>query len=306
MKLKRIKGEKINKNNKILYVLFIMLTLLLTVGYTALNEELNITGEATFRKEEEIRITNVELNETTNEGLENYESKYSKNTISVGVDLKKLTSTVKYKVTVSNTGSVAMWIESITEDIKNNNNMEYQIEGIKEKELINPGSVIEFYVTIRYKNSVKVLPGNTMLDEMIKFNFTKPESVLAKGYYGGATSTFYNGTIAKESVEEITFSPTIEIGDNAIDSWDASDKKDGTVIAWYTDSDANGLYELTIGGIGEVYANPNSSNQFTSFSKLTKIDFGDYFNTSNTTDMGGMFSNCTELNTLDVTNVQWL
>ncbi len=67
--------------------------------------------------------------------MENYNADYSKNTIKIGVNLSSLESSVSYKVQILNSGSVAMWIDSIEQPINNNTNMEYVIEGIGLKEL---------------------------------------------------------------------------------------------------------------------------------------------------------------------------
>ena len=314
MRLRKVKDKRIKKNkfNEMMFMLVTIFVLSFSVGYAALNREIKISGEASFRPQEDIRITNVELSEIVNNALENYESDYSKNTIKLGVDLKELASKITYKVEITNLGNMSMWIDSVEQPINNNINMEYVIEGIGIRELINPGDVKEFTVTIKYKDGI-TLPSNTNLDTTIKFNFVKPESILAGGNDGGGTSTFYNGTITKESVEEITFLPTLEVGEDAIGYWDASYNKDGSVIAWYKDSDNNDLYELYIGGIGEVEAPSSSTNLFRNFTKLTTINFNDYFNTDNVTNMAGMFNSCFSLakldlssfNTQNVTDMTW-
>ena len=290
-----------NRINLIMYLLFCTFVLSLSVGYAALNREIKISGEAAFRVEEDIRVTDINLSETINKGLENYTPDYSKDTIKMGVDLNEVTSEVVYNVEITNSGNVAMWIDSIEAPVNNNTNMEYVLEGIGIKELMQPGDIKEFKVRIKYKEGI-TLPENTNLDIVIKFNFTKPESILAQGNTGDASSTFYNGTIQKQEVETIEFLPTLEVGDNAIGSWDASYNKDGSVIAWYTDSDNNDLYELYIGGIGEIEAPVNSSYLFGNFSNLTSITFDDYFDTSKVTDMTGMFRYCSSINSLNLSS----
>ena len=294
-----VRKPKKEKTGMMIYMLIAAFILSLTVGYTALNSEVTISGEATFRVEEDIRITNVELSETTNMGIENYENKYGKDSITLGVDLKEINSSVTYNVQIVNKGNVSMWIESITQEINNNTNMEYVLEGIGIKELINPGDIIDFKLTIKYKDNI-TLPSNTNLDTMLRFKFVKPRSILAGGNDNTATGTFYNGTITKESVEEITFTPTLEVGEDAIGYWDASYNKDGSVIAWYLDSDSNGLYELYIGGVGEVEAPSSSSSLFRNFTSLTNINFNNYFKAAGVTSMQYMFSNCPKLEELDL------
>ena len=308
MKYRKIKVGKQYKNrtNLMLFLLFTCFTLCLSVGYAALNRELKISGEASFRVDADIRITSVSLYETENVGLENYNSNYSKNTIKLGVDLKQVNSTVSYKVVVVNKGNVAMWINSVSQEINNNDNMEYVINGIGIKELIEPATTKEFIVKIKYKNSITSLPSNTNLDTVLKFDFKKPESTLATGG-GSATSTFFNnGPITKNKVENITFLPTLDPVENAIGYWDASANKDSTVIASYKDSDDNGLYELYIGGVGEVYAPNSSIDLFKSFTSLINITFDNYFNTSNVTNMSYKFQNCSVLSSIDVSGFAFL
>ena len=103
-----IKKDIKNRTELMLFLLFACFTLCLSVGYAALNSDLKISGEANFRVVKDIRITDVSLYETTNLGLENYTSKYSKDTITIGSDLKQVNSTISYKVKVQNSGTVVM------------------------------------------------------------------------------------------------------------------------------------------------------------------------------------------------------
>ena len=199
----RYKKDVKNRTELMLFLLFTCFTLCLSVGYAALNSDLKISGEASFRVESDIRITDVSLYETTNLAVENYTSKYSKDTITIGTKLTQVSSTISYKVKVQNSGTVAMWIDSIEEETKNNSNTEYVLEGIRLKELINSGEEKEFIVKIKYKNNITTLPDNTNLDTILKFNFVKPESILASGSNIASTSTFFNGTLKKEKIESI-------------------------------------------------------------------------------------------------------
>ena len=303
MKKKKIRYKKDVKNRTglMLFLLFTCFTLCLSVGYAALNSDLKISGEANFRVVKDIRITDVSLYETTNLGLENYTSKYSKDTITIGSDLKQVNSTISYKVKVQNSGTVVMWIDSI-EETKNNDNIEYVLEGIGIKELINPGEEKEFTLKIKYKDGITVLPDNTNIDTILKFNFIKPESTLAMGEKVESTEPFFNGKIAREKIESIEFRPTLDVVDNAVGSWDASLDRNGTVIASYIDSDKNGLYELYIGGIGVVNAPRDSTGLFSVFSNLIKLNFNKYFNTSYITNMSFMLAHCTKLEDIDLSN----
>ena len=307
MKLReiRLKNNKSSNFKFKLFMMFTVIALFLSVGYSALNEDLSISSEAHFRIEKDIRITDLHLKETTNMGIEEYNSEYNVDSVKIGVGLPNLDSTVTYEVEVTNNGNVEMWIESITDEIKNNDNIEYTLDGISTKDLINTNTVKAFDMVFKYKSSVSSLPSNTKLDLKTLFKFNMPESVLAEGSNTAATSTFFNsGPITKQEVESVTFMPTIEVpeSEEVKGYWDASQKKDGTVMAWYTDTDENHLYELYIGGAGKVYAPETSSYLFANFPKLTNINFGNYFDTSNVTVMNSVFYNCSKLNNLDISS----
>ena len=304
-KFKSIKSNKKirNKTNTFLFYLLCVLTLSLTVGYAAINSDVSVSREASFRTIEEIRISDVRMHEVTNGALESYSSNYNKDTVITGVDLPYTNSTITYKVEVTNYGSVAMKIDSITNESFNNNDMEYTTSGYTLNTFVSPGQTVELYITFKYKSTVANVPLNTTLDSSIKLTYQKPDSELAQGTSSGATTKFFNnGPINKNEVETIEFLPTLDVGSNALGYWDASKELNGTVIAWYTDTDSDNLYELYIGGIGTVQAPANSANLFSNFTNLTDITFNGYLNTENSTTMASMFNGCSSLEELDLSS----
>ena len=112
----------------------------------------------------------------------------------------------------------------------------------------------------------------------------------------------YNAFNPKASVEKITIKNNNEVPANAIKSWDASEKQNGSIMGYSLDEDNDGLVELYLGGNGGVIANENSHQLFYHFTDVTEIEGLEYLDTSNVTDMSWMFANCTSLTTLDVSN----
>ncbi|MDD3392378.1 MAG: BspA family leucine-rich repeat surface protein [Bacilli bacterium] len=124
---------------------------------------------------------------------------------------------------------------------------------------------------------------------------------------GNDTANFLGGPLIKNTIESIIFDITNVVPSSVIGSWDVSKNQDGSVMAWYTDNDSDGLYELTIGGYTKVYANPNSNYLFSSLTSLKTINFAN-FDTSMATSMSRMFyasSGLTSLNlsTFNTSNV---
>ena len=86
----------------------------------------------------------------------------------------------------------------------------------------------------------------------------------------------------------------------ATESWDISEAGDGSVMAYVEDDGSgNSTYKVTIGGKGGIIANESMINYFSGFKKMTSIDLS-ALDTSEVTNMSGMFHDCRSLTSLDV------
>lgn len=127
-------------------------------------------------------------------------------------------------------------------------------------------------------------------------------------FYG---SHFIQNHINRSWFEKIEFVDNLNIPNNAVESFDVSFLDDGSVMAWYLDSDNNNRYELYIGANGKVKANPNSSYLFYKFVNVNEIDVTN-LDTSKVTNMYNMFRNAGDssnfriigLDTWDISNVK--
>ena len=140
----------------------------------------------------------------------------------------------------------------------------------------------------------------------------------------------------KSSITSIVTKGDTIIPESATESWDISEKQNGSVIAYVEDDGTgSGTYKLTLGGESKIIANYDMSLYFNDFnttktidlsyldtslttdmdmmfasnifggsqnSQLEKIVFGDMFNTSQVTTMYSMFMNCLNLQSLDLSN----
>ena len=298
-----MRNKKLYKKDRrgiIVSLLIFSFVLMLSVGYSALNEELTISGEAHFRAQSDIRITDVSLYTTTYSALEDYNPSFGKDSMKVGVTLPSNNSSVTYKVTVTNYSNIPMQIKSITKEIENNN---YNITFNKALPL-TIGKLSEAEIEITFKNNTNT---SQTINANLLFTFAKLESMMTTGNSTNSTSTFYNGPLTKDSIKTITFMSTKEIPEDAIGYWDCSyNAGSNEVMAYYLNSETEGMYDLYIAADGEVYAPSSSSNLFMNFINVTSINFNDSFNTSKVTQMGarnlGMFIACSKLTKLDLTN----
>lgn len=119
----------------------------------------------------------------------------------------------------------------------------------------------------------------------------------------GEEAYFLGSDIVKKSnIEKLTINNSLQgINETA---WDVSSNNSGSIKAWYTDDDNDGLYEVMIGSSkGKVKAHTDSSNLFAYIGKDVdaSIEGLQNLDTGNVTDMKDMFSGCSNLTELDVT-----
>ena len=143
---------------------------------------------------------------------------------------------------------------------------------------------------------------STNLNITAKGNVKEKSRVIQS--WSSTDTTNFHSTFYKEHIVNITFLDNADVPNNATESWNVSeDKTHGGVMAWVIpNNEDNTKYDLYIGAKDGVIANKNSNYLFYCFVATKTINFGSNFDTSNTTSMYLMFSNCIELLTLDLSN----
>ena len=121
-----------------------------------------------------------------------------------------------------------------------------------------------------------------------------------------AGSADFHSSEYKSKVTSIVTKGDTVIPEGVVESWDISEKQNGSVIAYIEDDGTgSGTYKVTIGGEGSIIANYNMNNYFFNFSNVTTIDLS-YLDTSLTTTMTGMFNMCIYLIDLNLNNFNTL
>ena len=107
-----------------------------------------------------------------------------------------------------------------------------------------------------------------------------------------------------EQVKTITIQNSNDVPTEGVTaSWDVSAKGDGSVMAWIEyNSEVEGvqLYDLYLGGSGDILLPQDSSWFFSNYSKCMSIEGMKFLNTANVTNMNYMFLRCRSLTSLDV------
>ena len=291
----------------------------LTVAFAALSTTLNIKGSAYLDAAKwGIKFQNLSEPSIVGEASDAKTTKIEKDVSinDIKVTLSKPGDSVTYTVDLVNDGDINAKIENIEKTNLTEEQQKYIKFTVKYKEndtelkigdILSKKEVKPLVIKIEYRKDLESsdLPKSAQgINLSYKLDFVQTDdkavttknlkSTIVNGTKG--SGTFLNGTITKDSVESISFLSNNEVPTNVIGSWDASQEKDKTVMAWYIDNDKNGLYEVYIGGQGKVIAPENMSYFFDSFSKLQTLDLN-FLDTSNVTNMTAMFQNCSLLKT---------
>ena len=145
--------------------------------------------------------------------------------------------------------------------------------------------------SLSYKLNIEATQNTVLADSIIK----KRES-------SSSTEMFWN---YKNNITSVVFENTVKVPQTIAEDkqWDVSANEDGSVMAYLEPvSEGSSDYKLHIQGNGKIIANEDSSYLFSDFSRLSTIEGLEYFDTSSVTNMSNMFSECSVLVNLDVSN----
>ncbi len=186
-------NKRYKKSNKKIYgmcTIIVLLIYTISICYSTLQQQLEINGLVKVRRQENIRVTGVEVESSPN-ATSNWEE-YDVKNVSAGISLPNEDSSITYKVKVTNFGNVDMGIYNID---GLDNRLTYTIEGYELKDKIEKsGNKREFKITIKYKDG-SYDASNTDYNILLNFEF--------RAYYKVTYKNFPSGTdnLPKEVME---------------------------------------------------------------------------------------------------------
>ena len=293
---------KLKNNNLILLVLLVASTIIMGIGYAAINSvtgEINVTVSA--EAQEGVFITNVELvsevdADTEISNINNYTGTTMNSTVALSTTNPN--SEIVYKVTVYNRGEQSStYLGALyDEEFYDNLGIVFEVEGISVDDEIAPKETKEFTIKFKYKDGV--IPESNILNSYINFKFGNPNRLMLANQND---ETYLNSGIAREQIEDIKFVYGEVPNTGVISFFDASEKGNESIWGYYTDIDGNGMYELTFTSAETIYTNIDSSYLFYNLTKVKTINF-DNFSTKGTENMSFMFNSCYALTSLNSSN----
>ena len=167
-----------------------------------------------------------------------------------------------------------------------------------DKGIIKKNQTINYKMRLWFANDIPQSEENKVFKAKINIVGSQNTRMMATNNYNGDLWNRKQSTVTK-----IVFQDSISKIEGESESWDISSAKNKTVMARLVpntdDTTTNTLY---IQGNGGVTANYDSGFLFYRFSKLTEIENINLLDTSQVTTMSYMFSVCSSLTSLNVSN----
>ena len=313
--------------------------LIMAAGYAAFRTQLNIKGTSNITSEWNVLITNIQSQIINGNPEDEEEPSHTDTTATFKTKLYSPGDKMRYTVTVENRGSIDAVLKTMENTNSSNEAIIFTINGIEQGDTLKAKESKTFTVDVEYNSNVESQPENLTSNLEVTLNYVQAGTTdtgevlpiknnVMRSYHWNTTNDYHSDEY-REKITSIEFSNNKNIPSEAVQSWDVSERQDGSVMAWIVDdTETEGYYKLYIGGDGGVTANPNSSTLFSSLKSVKTIDlsnldtsyvtdmnymfdgmghlenitFGEKFDTSKVTDMQGMFNCCESLKSLDLSN----
>ena len=149
--MKRIKRFFTKRRILVLSLWFVVFVM--SLGYAALSQYIELDGIASIDRSWIVKVTNV--TNTTSNGASSISSNYVSNTVTLNANLLTSSSTITYTITLSNQGNIPAKLNDIEIIEDENSNITYEISGVLEEvTTLAPGETNTAKVTIKYKSGV--------------------------------------------------------------------------------------------------------------------------------------------------------
>jgi len=213
---------------------------------------------------------------------------------------QSLTYKLEYKTSIDSNDYINVPIVNFNIPTSENPTSELLAEGLE-----IPAGITYYYnltITLEYLDHLDQIQD---LDAIFSTYFALEEGGKPRIYTIQAVNDNYLNKIwkYKYNINKIVFERSIKVPITYTHKYDISHDSDGSVMAYLIiDEDDPEGYIVNIQAKGKIYANPDTSFLFKNFINLKVIEGLEFFDTSRATNMYGMFNNCNNLSTLDLSN----
>ena len=279
--------------------------LVMAAGYAAFKSQLTINGTSNITSDWKVLITDIQSKTLSGDAADAEVPSHTETTATFKTNLVSPGDSMQYTVTVENRGNIDAVLKTLSKTDSSNDAIIFEITGIEQGDTLKAYESTTFNVTVTYNPEITNQPDNITSDLTITLDYVQAGTTdtgevlpiknnVMRSYHWNTTNDYHSDEY-REKITSIEFSNNKNIPSEAVQSWDVSERQDGSVMAWIVNDTENaGYYKLYIGGDGGVVANPNSSTLFANFKQTKTIDLSN-LDTSYVTDMNYMFDGMSHL-----------
>ncbi len=277
----------------------------MAAGYAAFKSQLTINGTSNITSDWKVLITDIQSKTLSGDAADAEVPSHTETTATFKTNLVSPGDSMQYTVTVENRGNIDAVLKTLSKTDSSNDAIIFEITGIEQGDTLKSHNSTTFNVTVTYNPEITNQPDNITSDLTITLDYVQAGTTdtgevlpiknnVMRSYHWNTTNDYHSDEY-REKITSIEFSNNKNIPSEAVQSWDVSERQDGSVMAWIVNDTENaGYYKLYIGGDGGVVANPNSSTLFANFKQTKTIDLSN-LDTSYVTDMNYMFDGMSHL-----------
>lgn len=203
----------IKKNIYLIIACFLLLSLS-TIGYSALNQKLYISGDLALRAVKDVRINNLEFVSSSNGAYEAYNNKFTTDSISIFTIFPEKGSSITYRGTINNYGTENMVIDTINFSTSSTD-ISLDISNIKKGTVIKSNTSITFDITLT--KTTTPVSSSEVNSILLEITFKEPDP------------PYTDATIAGNDPNLLNDSLTPVVYDETKSSWVVAD----TTKEWY-------------------------------------------------------------------------
>ena len=301
--------RRVRKQKNIIIMVVMLALFIMASGYAIYQKRLDIGGVANIDwKDWNIRILSIDTVDSSS-GVDVVKPSHTNTTAKFNSKITKVGGFIKYKIVVKNSGTIDGVLGAINIEDVSNSVITYNVEGVDIDDELKSGEEATIYVTATYDSSKVDTATSNKSNVNINLNYVQLEGYVSQKQpdyliladYEQDSSWLY-GPILKSNVESVNFTTSNVVPSDAKGSWDVSNEQNGSIMAWYYDTDGDNLAEITVGQTGGVKANPDSACLFCFLTNATTVNVNN-LDTSEVTNMYEFFYNMWSIKELDLSSL---
>ena len=150
-----------NKRRNIIIVVFLMIILLMAVGYSAFTTQLYINGSAEIVETWDVEITNIEI-QNVSDNCNGGTPQFTSTTATFSAELEKPGDSITYEITIQNLGTLNATLKSATFTCDEESGSEAIVyTNTTPSQTLAPGEETKVTVTVEYDKNTTEMPSVT-------------------------------------------------------------------------------------------------------------------------------------------------